>query len=180
MGDAKLLGADDDSYSSTVNMNVRWTSHVAVASGTLKSLRVKCATSGFVTLAIFSDNANSPGLLLASTPSTGVAAGWNTIGVSDVEIISGIKYWLANHPSAAGIVYLMADSGQPLKYLLNPGYPIMWANNPSGLTSATYRIAIAGWGEVVGGGGAGRLIGAKSRLIGGPSPLIGGPSPLIG
>ena len=152
MADIKLLGNGDLSWNASQSSGYfELEKFQAVAAGTLKSIRVYFAGgSGNVKVAIYSDSSGSPNALLASATAA-CSAGWNTISVSDVSIVSGTYYWLA-HITDCGFLRAVS-SGGVAKYKFT-SYSKFSFPNPagSGFSSDDCTYALAGWGAESAGG----------------------------
>lgn len=153
MADIKLLGNGDLSWNQSQSDNYfQVEKFQAVASGTLKSIRLyfSGAGSGNAKVAIYSDSSGSPNALLASA-SGACAAGWNTINISDVTIVSGTYYWLA-HVVLCDSYLQAVGSGGVSKYK-SVTYSTFTFPDPAGtgFTNDTWSYAHAGWGAESGG-----------------------------
>jgi len=173
MPDSKLLGNDEKTYLGRYTWDAIYAQkHVAVASGTLESIRLKCPDIiPQNRVGIYTDNAGELGVLLASSGLVATITGWNTIDISNINIISGTIYWLAVDSAyvASGGSVFGNDPGGISRAKAWPhanSFP-----NPAGTDwlVRTREFAIAGWGTV--GGASVGLIG--DGLVGN-SVLIGG------
>ena len=99
----KLVGAGSVSLDSTSPMNFLHVSKfTAEFTGVVTEIRVNSSASGYVKVAIYSDNGGEPDVLLHSVNgSTPVVAGWNTIPIADTPVNVGTDYWLAFNSGAA-------------------------------------------------------------------------------
>ena len=156
MADVKLLGNGDLSWNDTQSPGYfELERFQAVKSGTLKSIRVYFYGSNGVgvKVAIYSDNSGSPNALLASG-SAKCNAGWNTISVSDVAIVSGTYYWLGHvfQPDKYSWIYAKTSGGTALYKTAT--YSSFTFPNPAGtgFTNDTWTFAHAGWGAESAGG----------------------------
>lgn len=108
----------------------------AASSMTVTTLSCNCETEeGSVTLALYSDNSNSPNVRLGYTLSTAVVAGNNNVDmISSVAITDTVSYWVSVQTTAS---YLQTKLGQPddtLKYrVFTYGTP----PNPFGTSSGS-------------------------------------------
>lgn len=110
--------------------------------------RVYAGSSGNVKVAVYADSSGEPGALLGyNNTSQAVVAGWNTLTVSSVDIVSGTYYWLAvntdggdrcRRDSAGGTIRYKAATYSSFTFPDPAG---------SGFTSSTYLITLAVWGE---------------------------------
>ena len=143
---SKLIGADSSSSgplsANTFNLG-RFT---ATASGTLKNIKINSSGSGNVMVAIYNESSSLPHNLLASSDSTPVVSGWNTISVSDVTIVSGTNYWLGFN-SSVNIIDYTASGGTRVQN--SATYSSFSFPNPvdaSTWGSGSQIIGLAGWG----------------------------------
>lgn len=147
----KLIGNDDGTYSATLIKNLLFfQSFTASATGTLSEIRLKSSGSGNAKVGIYSNSSSAPSGLLASTASTAIAAGWNTVSVADVSITSGTVYWLA--------VVVDTNTTEQINYTggTSKYKSVTYTNSlpdPAGtVNSVSYNVAIAGWGTEAAGG----------------------------
>lgn len=76
----------------------------ASQSGSLQTIGVNFPSSGGrVAVAIYSDNSNRPGSLLASSAIATATKGWNDVAVTSITIVAGTKYWLAFQTTASQV-----------------------------------------------------------------------------
>jgi len=146
----KIIGAASDSTFTNVATGGYFAlgQFTAEASGDITELRVRCASSGNIKLAIYSDNGGEPGNLLpgAFTNSTPVVAGWNTIPFPTTTITTGQKYWLARN-SDGNILYWQAQPGALFRYRAAPFSGFSFPGSAGiGFTSDQVYHLIAGWG----------------------------------
>jgi len=113
----KLIGQDDQTIAASVAADYHWTDKfTAAASGTMDLFRIKCSGSGNVKLAIYADEAGSPGALLnALDTDQAVVAGWNEIAFPATELTQGTVYWLS-FTSDSAIVGRWSESANTKKY----------------------------------------------------------------
>jgi hypothetical protein len=146
----KLIGADDAASNSTATPGYmfmeKWT---ASSSGTVSMIRVKGTSTGAVKVAIYADSGGQPGTLLGyQNTSTPIAAGWNTIYLSQTaSILVGTYYWLAttSGTSCMGFVYQTTATGG---YKAIDYNTFTFSNSPSGITNQSmWYIQAAGWGS---------------------------------
>ena len=150
MADIKLLGNGDLSWNDTQAADYfELERFQAVKSGTLKSILVYHYGVGGVgtKVAIYSDNAGSPNALLASGAGS-CAAGWNTISVADVSIVSGTYYWLAHIFEPDEYTWIRAITSGGTSLYKAATYSTFSFPNPAGtgFTDDTWSYAHAGWG----------------------------------
>jgi hypothetical protein len=109
----KLLGMDDSAVTGISGANYILIDRFQAASyGNITYIRVKCTTSGSVKVALYADNAGSPGnLLMANNTPTSVVAGWNTISISSVTVSAGTYYWIALNSSSSCLGQAAASGG---------------------------------------------------------------------
>jgi hypothetical protein len=73
---------------------------------TINSISVGVANATNYWAAIYTDNVNAPGTLIASTgPQYAPAAGWNTASISQQTLTAGTQYWLVVSAQSANIAY---------------------------------------------------------------------------
>jgi hypothetical protein len=162
MVDEKLAGADDMTCTDCASIRYPYYfKEQAIKNGVAKSIRVKGHTvGGNAKLALYADNEGKPGTLLAQTASVAITRNvWNTVNIPDINIISGLYYWIAsiaeNSDVAPGRV---ASGGTERAYPVQQTYSTFaFASNPIGLTALTRKYAVAVWGTV--GGSSVGLIG---------------------
>ena len=113
----------------------------------MTKFKVKFLAAGTVAYAVYADSSGSPGARLAqqATPQT-VAAGWNTLAISDVSITSGNYYWLSVYVATGNIGY--NTSGGTRKYKASAStFPDPFDN--TGFTNDSIPVFEAGWGIVI-------------------------------
>jgi C1A family cysteine protease len=145
----KLLGMDDAAASAAASQNyLVMDRYTTVAAGTLSEIRVKCAATGNVKAAIYSDASGSPGsLLAANNTGVNVSEGWNTVSIAGgPSLVAGTGYWIAVNSSAQCIGYTPYSGGTMLFRAL--GYTSDFPSTAgTGFTSAAgYHCFTAGWG----------------------------------
>jgi hypothetical protein len=120
----------------------------STSTGNVTQIRVKANAAGNVKVALYADNAGTPGALLqAVNVSTPVVAGWNTITIPATAVVSGTNYWLATATNVACLAY-QAAPGTLRKYVTVNYATYTFTASPAGGTSATgFYDAIAGWGN---------------------------------
>lgn len=143
----KLIGNDDKSWSTTpATANTMTVLRFAAIAGTLGEIRVKCRCNGNIQVAIYSDNAGSPGTVLAYAMAAPVVAGWNTIPLNTTVNLSAASYWLAFVVDTTNLIWALS-TGATMRYE-SLSYGNAFPDNPTGLSSASTDFAIAGWGIV--------------------------------
>jgi hypothetical protein len=141
----KLIGMDDatpDAHGGATLQNL--CRFQAVASGNMTEFKVKFSGAGTVAYAVYADSAGSPTTRLAqqATPQA-VVAGWNTLAISSVSIISGNYYWLAVYIATGNMGY--NNSGGTRKYKAGATtFPDPFNN--TGFTDDSIPLFEAGWG----------------------------------
>jgi hypothetical protein len=69
-------------------------------------------TGGHAQVAIYADNANAPGVLLAKSSSYTVTSnGWQDFSGFNVAIAGGTPYWLACETDSASLLWYYTDGG---------------------------------------------------------------------
>jgi hypothetical protein len=146
----KLIGAASDSTFTGVASGGYFAlaQFTAEASGGLTEIKVRCASSGSIKLAIYSDNSGEPGELLSNafTDSTPVIAGWNTIPFPTTPITAGQKYWLARN-SDGNILYYQTQPGAHFRYKAAASSGFSFPSSAGGGfgSDQVYHL-MAGWG----------------------------------
>ena len=104
MTPGKLVGADDITGSNGAKNMFRLTKFTASQPGTITEFRVKSGASGNVKVAIYADNAGSPGARLSynNTGQAVTADQWNTLTIPATDVVAGTDYWLAAIENATG------------------------------------------------------------------------------
>ena len=138
---SSLLGAVDTASTSSASPNYFVYNQFVVPEWYISSFvdvfRVKVAGPGNVKVAIYTDNAFSPGVPLSYSGSTQVVAGWNNIPIPSVELVAGTSYWLAVNSSTWNAQF--SATGGTGKYVAGNfanGFP----NNPTGMTGGTFLM----------------------------------------
>jgi len=113
----KLIGDDDATPAAATGANYlvmdKW---AAAATGIVTQIKVKCTIAGNIKVALYGDNAGSPGALLnANNAGAAVVAGWNTINIPATLVTLGTNYWIA-YISSANCVGRISYSGGGLRY----------------------------------------------------------------
>ncbi len=84
----------------------------AAGSGNITNVKVVCAKSADLKVAIYSDNANAPDALLAKSASTAVVSGNNRLQlVSPLSVVKGTYYWIVFNQSVNGVVRYTNSGG---------------------------------------------------------------------
>lgn len=143
----KLIGNDDKSWYNDPRYPVR--NYLAVQkftaiAGTLGEIRVKCRCNGNIQVAIYSDNAGSPGTVLAYVMGVSVVSGWNTIPLNTTVNLSAASYWLAFVVDTTALLCRNESGG--VDRWVSFAYGTAFPNNPTISNPGTADYAIAGWG----------------------------------
>jgi hypothetical protein len=175
MADVKLIGNDALTVNDVVaNTRVLYQKFAALSSANVTSIYVNgyAVTNANVKVAIYSDNAGTPGNVLAQSGDTVILKNqWNIISIASTAIVSGTYYWLAIVTNTTNGLGRRTTGGTTL-YSGNVTYATFsYANAPSGLTSSTLNSQIAGWGALPSTASVG-LVG--QGLVGSYSPLSKG------
>ena len=154
MADVKLLGKDGSDYNAAQSAGYfELEKFQAVKSGTLASIKVHSIyLSGKIKVAIYADNAGSPGALLAAASEASIVSGWNTISISgSVAIVSGTYYWLAHNTDTESLLSAKSSGGTAL--YKSATYSSFSFPDPagSGFTGDSYTYFVYGWGAESGG-----------------------------
>ena len=147
-----LVGSASAPISNTLTSNYVWYSKfTAIASGRLTEYRVTCDASMNVKVAIYSDNAGSPGSRLAYNDSSqAVISGINTLTISSINIASGTVYWVAIIADASYNVGRYATTGGIGRFKYAIYTTFSWpATAGTGFTSSESIVVISGWGLAV-------------------------------
>jgi flagellin-like protein len=111
---------------------------VVQPTGSLRTVGVNIFSPGSnVRTAIYSDNSNAPGTLLAASGSVAQTVGWNDLSVTGVTITQGAKYWLAVQTSSSIAYFACQSCGT--RYYLAYTYGSFPAN-ANGASHDTYAI----------------------------------------
>jgi hypothetical protein len=130
----KLLGADDAPIDGSLS-GLILDRHVAVNTGNVTQIRVKCTTEGNIKVALYADDNLQPGVLLNSNNSgTSVVAGWNNISLPSTAVSAGKYYWIAYLSSTSCIGYA-SYAGFPLR-----SYDCGYSSNFESWTLVTMRL----------------------------------------
>ncbi len=146
----KYIGADHDTDIEAVcsGNHLHLIRSAASRSGIIDELRIRCASSGQVKLAIYADNNGEPGRLInAIASNTPVSAGWNDIVFPPTSITSGKTYWLA-YCSNDNIVgaHSTSNSHRRFKPIDFSIFTFPQYAGSDFITDTTYYDLIAGWG----------------------------------
>jgi len=136
----------------------RYSPYVALYSGTLKTINVQGypINNGNIKVAIYSNNAGSPGTVLAQVGSTPIVKSQvTTISIADVELAKDTTYWLAHIVDTDDSVVEKDGSGPASKRGGIKTYSTFtFQNNPSiAYTYPAREWGCSGWGTVLGGVG---------------------------
>ncbi len=138
------IATDGSVWAENYNVAVKFT---AAGTGSMNEFRVKGAVNGDIKVAIYADNAGSPGALLNSTGSVAVVIGANTIVFPSTGLTSGTAYWLAfNQNTGYRTVATKTSGTTPTAYKVL-SYASTFPNpfgTPDG-TSSSYNTAVAGY-----------------------------------
>ena len=111
-----LVGNDENGGSNTWNNanQLLMQRFQAATTGSLKSIKVKMAsgTPYNFKVGLYADSGGEPGSLLASTGSTPIVSGWNSIAISTVQIFAGTYYWIAVNSDSGSNFYYKSSSGK--------------------------------------------------------------------
>ena len=156
MADIQLIGSSPASLTYAQSANYIELERVqAVASGTLKYLKVKSGASCKIKAAIYADSSGSPGALLVASTEQSLTGSTppvvNTVTMPDLAIVLGTYYWIAHIVDKANGTYGNSDSGTS-KY---KGATFSGFSFPdpagSGFSSETATWDLVGWGTAPGG-----------------------------
>ena len=156
MADVKLVGSSPATLTYAQSANYIELERVqAVASGTLKYLKVKSGASCKIKAAIYADSSGSPGALLVASTEQSLTGSTppvvNTVTMPDLAIVLGTYYWIAHIVDKANGTYGNSDSGTS-KYK-SQTYSGFSFPNPAGTgySSETANWYLEGWGTAPGG-----------------------------
>jgi hypothetical protein len=112
-GKVKLIGAGDTAPSASSGANTLVLARFqCTTTGTLNLLRIRATTYGGIKVAVYSDNASKPGILLtSSTYDTIVSDGYPTVSVSPISVTAGQFYWLAYDSATACVGWSAGTTG---------------------------------------------------------------------
>lgn len=172
MADVKLAGYNDPLWSDLLGSDiVVYTKVISDVSGVGSSLRVTGMYSPTpIKAAVLNDNWGVPGAVLASVTGYTTRGQVNILNISNINIESGITYWLSMIVNAANAVGEQRNEGYTLRRFVEYD-TFEFSSDPTGLSYVNRYYGLTVWGTLAS-GGAGRLIGPSHR-IGGASPLIG-------
>ena len=145
----RLLGTTDNPGTQCGGNIFRLTRFTAQLTGTMTQFRVYSGAAGLVKVAIYADNAGTPGLRLnRANYSQAVAPGWNTLVIPATDIVAGTDYWLADIENGGNRTQYIATGS--MKYIGGQDYDTFtFPNNPHALgTLSSYDAytLLAGWG----------------------------------
>ena len=152
MADIQLIGATPATKNYPQSANYIEMERVqAIASGTLKYLKVYSAASAHIKTAIYADSSGSPAALLVASTEQSVVSGSNTVTMPDLAIVSGTYYWIAHIIDAANGTYGNYTGGTS-KYK-SQTYSGFSFPNPAGTgySSEDATWDLVGWGAAPGG-----------------------------
>jgi hypothetical protein len=140
----QLIGAADVSTTGSNTANYfTFCKFTATDSGNMNVFRVKMQVSGVIKVALYTDNAGSPGTIIKTGEGTNsVVAGWNDIVFPTVVIVSGTSYWLAYNTQVSGIVSA-ATTGGTRKHIAG-SFDIAFMDNPVTTSSDSYTNLLQG------------------------------------
>ena len=152
MADVKLVGADDATGTGVNIPNYVMLSQAqAIETGTLNSIRVKAGYTGNAMVAIYSNVSGSPSSLLASSGSTALSVGWNTIAIGGSLAITKDAYYWLGYNSDQYCVWYIEETGRPQAYKSATYSGFTWPNPITGYgVDSGYRHFVAAWGTVGG------------------------------
>lgn len=177
---AYIIGPNPFVGVSVAGMNMWYfQQHVAAISGVVSELYIKANIySGTLNamVALYSDNAGSPGNVLASSGDTSLVNGWNIISVSPANVASGSTYWLSFNSNGTGTLkeIYRNNSGGISKRKSATYSGFTFTDNPTGLSDNTSIVGLVGYGTV--GGASVGLIGdglIGERVLFGCEKLFG-------
>jgi hypothetical protein len=112
-GKVKLIGANDLSVIVTSNLDTLYLARFqCTQTGALTLIRLRATTYGGVKVAIYSDNASKPNVLLSSNTYDNILAdGYSTVTIPSVNLVSGQYYWLAYDSATLCIGWASSTTG---------------------------------------------------------------------
>ena len=150
--ESRLIGNPKKVWNSTANTGYLTGQKFTALAGSCDSIVLNAATSGNMKVAIYTDNNNYPGALLAYSASVAVEAGDNTLELNvPVSMDDGGTYWIVFTSSNPGILNRIAyDTDQTGLYICDiPGWTYADAfpsTYPSGSNVYGKRdYAVSGW-----------------------------------
>ena len=106
MADIQLIGSSPATKNYAQSANYIELERVqAIASGTLKYLKVYSGLSAKIKTAIYADSSGSPAALLAASTEHTLSAGSNTVTMPDLAIVLGTYYWIGHIVDTANSTY---------------------------------------------------------------------------
>lgn len=116
LGDGRFVGSSPPALAGNRLYMQRFE---ALRSGEIANVKVACAKSANLKVAIYSDNANTPNALLAESVSTSVV---NRIDnhiafVSPLAVTKGTYYWIVFNQNATGVVRYTNGGGKVGRYV---------------------------------------------------------------
>jgi hypothetical protein len=143
-----VIGTGEKTWADSVfgNTTQYYQKFTAVA-GTIGDIRIKCATSCNVKVAIYDDDgaAGDPGTLLAYSTSTACVSGWNTVQLNIQVPLTAGSYWLSFKSDTGNFSYRITTGGVS-QYSGSIAYADAFPNPAPDLIDRTNDYAIAGWG----------------------------------
>jgi hypothetical protein len=117
--------------------------YVAAQSGQVSLLRLYLdpgSSATVVRVALYSDQAGTPGTILSQGSAPGLTTGWVTVSLPPISLVQGTRYWVAVlAPIGSGNVVLR-DAGRGGSSLLSrqatmAAFPLAWTSGTSGARS---------------------------------------------
>ena len=150
-GANKLIGADDAVGSNESVNYILLTKFSAVQTGNITRFKVKAGVTGNAKVAIYADSAGEPGTCLGyNNTSQGVVAGWNTLDIPTVHVVSGTSYWLGIivDTTAAVLYTATGASSSNFRYKSATFSSFSWPSSAGGSYSSAAEIEfVAGWSD---------------------------------
>ena len=151
MATTKLIGADDATGTPDGADYILLTKFQAVATGQVTEFREKAGVAGQAKVAIYADNAGEPGARLSyNNTAQNVGAGWNTLSIPALDVISGTYYWLGINVSVYNAIRFISGASANFRYKAGTFAGFTWPDPAgTGYASAAEIELVAGWGVQV-------------------------------
>lgn len=111
--------------------------------GSVEDLRIKCALSANIRMAIYNDNAGAPDALVEHTGTKACVSGWNTIPLEAPATLTATDYWIALKTNIGSSVWGIASTNAA-RYI--PDENSAFPESLGAVTNYSIDLAVAGWG----------------------------------
>jgi hypothetical protein len=149
-GKVKLIGSPDYNPTASSPANILVLARFqATSTGTLNLMRIRATTYGGIKVAVYSDNASKPGILLtSSTYDTIVSEGYPTVSVGSISVTAGQFYWLAYDCATSCVGWSTGATGNILYSKTAVAYSTLVfpdTINIANFSADTRTCLISGW-----------------------------------